>query len=106
MLSLREALRVGAVLTLGGFCGAVVLAVLLIVFANVESAQPIFTDISLGRIFWSSWLFCFFTLPVAWFFGAPGYWLLRRFNLLRVWVCSVRWGHHWRWVGGYGWLLL
>ena len=87
MLSLREALRVGGVLTLGGFCGAVALAVLLMVFANVESAQPIFTDISLGRISWSSLLFCFFTLPISWFFGAPVYWLLRRFNLLRVWVC-------------------
>lgn len=89
MLSLREALRVGGVLTLGGFCGAVALAVLLTIFANVESAQPLFTDISLGRISWSSLLFCFFTLPISWFFGAPVYWLLRRFNLLRVWVCAV-----------------
>jgi hypothetical protein len=34
-------------------------------------------------------LFFLFTLPISWLFGVPLYWLLRRFNLLRVWVCSV-----------------
>jgi hypothetical protein len=89
MLSLRKGLRVGVVLTLGAYAGAAALAVSLIVLANVDSGRPIFSDISLGGIFWPSLLFFLFTLPISWLFGAPLYWLLRHFNLLRVWVCSV-----------------
>ena len=57
------------------------------------------------RISRSSLLFCFFTLPISWLFGAPVYWLLQRFNLLRVWVCSVLGGIIGV-VGAYGFLLL
>jgi hypothetical protein len=89
VLSRSEGLRVGTALTLGAYAGAVGLAVLLIVVANVDSARPIFTDISSAAIFWPSLLFFLFTLPISWLFGIPVYCLLRRFNLLRVWVCSV-----------------
>lgn len=89
MLSLRKGLPVGVVLTLGAYAGAVALAVLVIVLANVDSGRPIFRDISLGGIFWPSLLFFLFTLPISLLFGLPLYWLLRRFNLLRVGVCSV-----------------
>ncbi len=87
--ALRRGLSVGVVLTIGAYVGAVALAASLIVLANVDSGRPIFSDISLGGIFWPSLLFFLFTLPISWLFGAPLYWLLRRFNLLRVWVCSV-----------------
>ncbi len=87
--ALRRGLSVGVVLTIGAYVGAVALAASLIVLANVDSGRPIFSDISLDGIFWPSLLFFLFTLPISWLFGAPLYWLLRRFNLLRVWVCSV-----------------
>jgi ABC-type spermidine/putrescine transport system permease subunit II len=82
-------MRVGLALALGAFAGAADLAVLLIVLANLDSGQPVFNEISLLRIFWNSVAFCFFTVPVSWVFGFPLYCLMRRVNLLKVWVCSL-----------------
>src|SRR5256885_15501591 len=89
MTSLRQPFRVGAALTLGAFAGAAELAFLLSVVANVDSHLPIFNDVSFVGIFWMSVAFCLFTVPLSWVFGLPLYWLMRRFNLIRVWVCSV-----------------
>jgi F0F1-type ATP synthase membrane subunit c/vacuolar-type H+-ATPase subunit K len=85
----HEVLRVGLAVLLGGFIAALALAVLLIALANVDAHQPATTDLSVDRILGSSFLFCFFTLPIAVILGVPLYLVLRRFNLLRVSVCSA-----------------
>jgi hypothetical protein len=85
----NELPRVVSVFTLGGFCGAVALAILVNVFANLDSGQHAFTDLTPLRIFWNSAAFCFFTLPAAWALGLPLYFLFRQVNLVRVWVAGV-----------------
>jgi hypothetical protein len=86
---MKEILRVAMVLTLGGFVAAIALAVLLLMLANSDSGRPLFTDVSLHRVFWSSLAFCLFTLPIAWSCGIPIYLLFRHLHLLRVWICEV-----------------
>ena len=86
---MRVQVRVGAALTLGAFAGAAELAFLLTVFANIDSHVPIFNDVSFVRIFWMSVAFCLFTIPVSWLLGLPLYLLMKRFNLIRVWACSL-----------------
>ena len=89
MTSLRQPFRVGAALTLGAFAGAAELAFLLTVFANIDSHLPVFKDVSLVGISWMSVAFCIFTIPVSWVLGLPLYLVMKRFNLVRVWVCSL-----------------
>src|SRR5438270_11599795 len=89
MTSIRPPFRVGAALTLGAFAGAAELAFLLTVFANIDSHLPIYNDVSFVRIFWMSAAFCLFTIPVSWLLGLPLYLLMKRLNLIRVWVCSL-----------------
>jgi hypothetical protein len=89
---MREALRVATVLALGAFISALAMAVLLLLLANMDSGRPIFTDVSLRRIFWSSIAFCLFTGPIVFSFGVPLYLLYRRLQLLRVWICALTGG--------------
>jgi hypothetical protein len=89
---MKNGVRVGALLTVAGLAAAVALALLLIVFANVDAGQPMSTDLSPARVFWMSLAFCLFTLPVGCFVGFPMYWLARRFNLLRAWVGGLAGG--------------
>ncbi len=86
---MKKALRVAAVLTLGGSAGAIALAFLLVLLANMDSSRPLLTDVSLPRMFWSSIALCLFTVPITWTFGGPLYLLFRRFHLLRVWICAL-----------------
>ena len=88
-VTFRQFLRVGCALMLGAFASAAQLAVLLIVLANVDAGLPTFNDVELGRILGMGVAFCFFTVPVSWTAGLPLYFLFRRFNLLKVWVCAV-----------------
>src|SRR5258706_3227599 len=89
MTSLRQPFRVGAALTLGAVAGAAELAFLLTLFTNIDSHSHIFTDVSCVRSFWMSVAFCLLTIPVSWVLGLPLYLLMKRFNLIRVWVCSL-----------------
>jgi hypothetical protein len=89
MRAFHQPFRVVAALTLGALAGAAELAFLLNAFANVDSHLPIFNDVSLAGLFWMSVAFCLFTVPLSWVFGIPLYLLMKRFHLIRVWVCSV-----------------
>lgn len=89
---MKEILRVTIALTLGALVSAVALSVLLLVLANLDSGQPIATDVSPQRVFWSSIAFCLFTIPTVFACGAPLYLLYRRFRLLRVWICALTGG--------------
>jgi hypothetical protein len=86
---MREAVRVGIVLTFGSFVGAIALSVLLLVLVNMNAGQPLLTEFGLQRIFFMSLGFCLLTLPIAWVLGFPIYFLFRRFHLLRVSVCAA-----------------
>jgi ABC-type sugar transport system permease subunit len=88
-VQVRQPFRVVAAFTLGAFAGAAELAFLLTAFANLDSHLPIFNDVSFVRIFWMSVAFCLFTIPVSWVLGLPLYLLMKRFDLIRVWVCSL-----------------
>jgi hypothetical protein len=85
----NEPLRVAGALTAGGLGGAVVMAILVNIFANLDAGQHAFTDVTPLVIFWNSVAFCLFTLPAAWFLGLPLYFVLRQLNLVRVWVGTV-----------------
>jgi hypothetical protein len=86
---MKEVWRVATALMLGAFAGALNLAFLLQIMANLDAGQPWLTDISLRRMFWMSLAFCLFTVPIAFSFGAPLYLLFRRLHWLRVWICAV-----------------
>jgi hypothetical protein len=100
-MTTQRGVRVGLVLTIGGVVTAVALAALLVVFGNLDAGQPVTTDLSMTRVFWMSVLFAFFTVPLSWGLGLPTYHLLRRFGLLRVWVCLAT-GALLGIAGGYG----
>ncbi len=85
----KECLRVAGALALGAFISAAALATLLILLANLDSGQPLATDLSPLRIFMMGLAFCLFTVPLTFSFGVPLYFLLRHFHLLRVWICAV-----------------
>jgi len=85
----KELLRVGSALVLGAFASAAALAALLIVLANLDSGQPLATDLSALRIFMMSLAFCLFTVPITFSVGVPLYLLFRHFDLLRVWICTI-----------------
>ena len=72
---------------LSAFAGAALLAVLLIVLANLDTGQPMFHDASFVGSFWMTVAFCFFTFPVALCVGFPLVLVLIHFNLMRLWVC-------------------
>ena len=91
---MREALRVGIVLTVGAFVGAIALSLLLLALVNLDARRPLLTEFGLQRIFVMSFGFCLFTLPIAWVLGFPIYFLFRRFHLLRVSVCVLT-GRRW-----------
>jgi hypothetical protein len=85
----QELRRLGLALFAGGLIAALAMAVLLGVFANIDAHQPVTTDLDLHHVAGMSVFFSFFTVPVAVVLGVPSYWLLRRLDLLRVWVCSA-----------------
>jgi len=82
---MKEPLRVAGVLALGAFTSAVALAALLILLANLDSGQPLATDLSVLRVLMMS-------LAITVSLGLPLYLLFRHFHLLRVWICAMTGG--------------